>query len=726
MNNGEVARPGVSPEFLARHNIRHVDEIQAESLTGFKAAGILIPYAGLNSPELIVKDRPFCRIRLDKPRNGTKYLQAHDTGSQLFIPQGPPFGKELVIVEGEFKAMSLCEAGIRVVGIGGITSAMKDGELIADLDRILRKYPIEKVLFLGDSDTALNFDFSREACKLARKLPEACILRLPRIPLSAPGKGIDDIREFLGDGFLDFWLDSVEKAVAVSSKTNPSALCVKLLLPELPTIKSSPRRDDYEAQVISLAGWLESVPLDKLASALKEHLGIGISALKQNAAQRNHDDATGVALPGFYFDGMSYFRPNQVGFERLSREDAALDLRQMGFRHRLAAGCEFTPCEVALHRLQKEHRVDYAGPLCGRPVGFWQEGGTRVLCTHGPTIIDAKEGDASPMEALLCSLLGKDGDPYFDIQFFTLAGWILRARQALKNPNQHLPGQVLALVGPRDCGKSLFQSLVTIMLGGRQVDPSGFLIRGSDFNGELWTGEHLRLGDEELAEDNRDRHGLQDRLKKTVVAELYPLHAKYRDAKTFRPIWRLTISGNDDGNALPVLPPPTGSFADKIIYLRCYPPEKPYHDGTEEAAKEFWQRLVGAIPAFLHDVENTPIPDQLRASRFYVKEFHHPDIVELISGAAPVAPLGELITKWLSDIGHAVEGSASEIFEQLRSWYKERYDANLTGYSKSARHFGHQLSALREFPGWRERIAPGHRYVGPHRWKQTIWKITPA
>lgn len=205
MTNGELTRPGISPAFLARHNIRHVDEIQTESATGFKATGILIPYFGLNSAALIVNDRPFCRIRLDEPLNGAKYLQARDTGSQVFIPQGPPFWKELVIVEGEFKAMSLCEAGIRAVGIGGITSAMKDGELIDDLDRILRKYPIETVLFLGDSDTALNFDFSREACKLAKKLPEGCILRLPRIPLSAPGKGIDDIRESLGDDVLAFW-----------------------------------------------------------------------------------------------------------------------------------------------------------------------------------------------------------------------------------------------------------------------------------------------------------------------------------------------------------------------------------------------------------------------------------------------------------------------------------------------------------------------------------------
>jgi hypothetical protein len=42
-----------------------------------------------------------------------------------------------------------------------------------------------------------------------------------------------------------------------------------------------------------------------------------------------------------------------------------------------------------------QRRVDYAGPLCGRPVGFWQEGGTRVLCTQGPDIIDAKQGEAT-------------------------------------------------------------------------------------------------------------------------------------------------------------------------------------------------------------------------------------------------------------------------------------------------------------------------------------------
>jgi hypothetical protein len=125
------------------------------------------------------------------------------TGAQLYIPQGVAFRKELSVVEGEFKAMALCEAGIRAVG-GGISSAVHEGQLIPDLSRVIRKYNPSIVYFLGDNDTALNFEFSRGAVKLARALPEGSTLKLPRIALSMP-KEIDDCREELGDCFMDFW-----------------------------------------------------------------------------------------------------------------------------------------------------------------------------------------------------------------------------------------------------------------------------------------------------------------------------------------------------------------------------------------------------------------------------------------------------------------------------------------------------------------------------------------
>jgi hypothetical protein len=61
-------------EFLERHNIRQIDEVQAKAMIGHKASGVFIPYPGLSSSELRINDRPFGRLRLARATNGVKYL----------------------------------------------------------------------------------------------------------------------------------------------------------------------------------------------------------------------------------------------------------------------------------------------------------------------------------------------------------------------------------------------------------------------------------------------------------------------------------------------------------------------------------------------------------------------------------------------------------------------------------------------------------------------------
>jgi hypothetical protein len=204
---GAVARPGISPEFLARNGVREVEAWEAKELTGFAAAGLWIPYPGMNSTQLIVNGKPYGRVRVHRPIDA-KYLQPARSGAQVYIPAGgPPFGPELTIVEGEFKALALCESSIRAIGIGGISSAMRNDRLIPDLKTLIDKYKPRTVYFLGDSDTAFNFWFAYEATKLAKALPEYCTLKLPRIPITHP-KGIDDVKEYLGEigeDFMDFW-----------------------------------------------------------------------------------------------------------------------------------------------------------------------------------------------------------------------------------------------------------------------------------------------------------------------------------------------------------------------------------------------------------------------------------------------------------------------------------------------------------------------------------------
>jgi hypothetical protein len=110
-----------------------------------------------------------------------------------------------------------------------------------------------------------------------------------------------------------------------------------------------------------------------------------------------------------------------------------------------------------------------------------------------------------------------------------------------------------------------------------------------------------------------------------------------------------------------------------------------------------------------------------------VREFHHPHVVELISEADPVAPLGELIDEWMADEERqAVEGSAAEILGQLTAWARE---SRVRQYTRSAPHFGHQLRRLSTLPGWRDRVskAKPSRIGGRERnQKVARWKITRA
>ena len=187
-----ITRPGITPETLAQAGVRAVGESEAESLIGMKAPGLAIPYTDLGDRPLMVNDRHFHRIRLAEPKGSAKYLSPKDSGSQLYIPKNQePSGTTLIVTEGEFKALALAEAGILAVGLGGITSALNARKLIPALADCLKVWKIETVAFLGDADTALIYDFSREATKMRAALPKGVKLVLPRVPFDAP-KGIDD------------------------------------------------------------------------------------------------------------------------------------------------------------------------------------------------------------------------------------------------------------------------------------------------------------------------------------------------------------------------------------------------------------------------------------------------------------------------------------------------------------------------------------------------------
>lgn len=225
---------GLRPETLIKNGIQPYKEDGA-------ADGFVLPYwqidgQGERVPTQDPPGKQYCRIRLGETMaSDHKYTQARGTRPHIYTPSGVedllgenPFRQmdgvqRLLIQEGEMKALSVAEAGFPSVGLGGITSFTDgQGALHPELRTAIWVGGIEEVVFLGDTDAAINARFAQAACTMAWQIREAglkCRLRVVTLPFSGHPhcKGVDDWRQHLNDDskFEQELLDLIATAVEV-------------------------------------------------------------------------------------------------------------------------------------------------------------------------------------------------------------------------------------------------------------------------------------------------------------------------------------------------------------------------------------------------------------------------------------------------------------------------------------------------------------------------------
>jgi P4 family phage/plasmid primase-like protien len=283
-----VRRPGISASTLAALGIRHVTEAEAKKLVGHSYAGLYIPYG------IRVDGYDFGRLRMDQPVGNQKYTQRVGSGVQPYVPALPGLEDQpdLVLVEGEFKAISLAEAGVRAIGLSGFYGFASKEKLCPAIARILRDHPPQRVLFLGDNDTTFNAQFSDAAVKLAA-LVAPLPVALPRIALSMP-KGVDDCREKLGEEFPAWWASLVAGAIEVPAKLQAGMLAVELVKAAAGEIKtaSGVDRSLMLQGVGRLAAALQGMALAELADVCKARAGINKSVVHRAASEAMRSNET--------------------------------------------------------------------------------------------------------------------------------------------------------------------------------------------------------------------------------------------------------------------------------------------------------------------------------------------------------------------------------------------------------------------------------------------------
>lgn len=342
-------------------------------------------------------------------------------------------------------------------------------------------------------------------------------------------------------------------------------------------------------------------------------------------------------------------------------------LRKAGVRAKAHEGENLAPADQALLCLQDHRDVNYAAPLAGRTSGFYADNGMRYLVTESPNFIMPEKGEWPILRALLQNLFVRNEPTHGDSQWHTVLTWLQGSVEALR-AEMTKEAQALALAGPPQSGKSLLQRLITHLFGGRECKPFLFLSGRTPFNAELFEAEHLALEDEHMSRRLPDRLALGAAVKGIVANEAHSCHRKKCTPITLRPFWRLTLTLNDEPEALLVLPPLDEHVADKILLLRASRFPLPMPTTTKDERAGFWRCLMGELPAFLHFLlhEYQP-PDAFRDARYVVAAWHHPALTEALHELSPSAALLALIDQlapWVTTNGEW-EGTAEELRAQL-------------------------------------------------------------
>jgi len=409
-------------------------------------------------------------------------------------------------------------------------------------------------------------------------------------------------------------------------------------------------------------------------------------------------------------DSNAYFRRNETGeYQKTTIGSIGRYLETLGFLSKKGEGQAISAKSLALEYIETHCKVDYAGSLAGHSVGHREIHGKKILVTTTPRLIDPKAGSWETLQAVFDGLLGKE-------QCENLYAWLQVGIMAMRAERLR-PGQALVIAGPPRCGKSLCQALITELIGGREAKPFAAMTGKTDFNSELFGSEHLMIEDEAASADPRVRKTFAHEIKKIAVNRAQRCHKKNREAITLFPLWRLTITLNDDAGSLQVLPQFEDGIRDKLTLLKAKPFKMPV-DTSQPAGEELlWKTLTGELPAFVHYLLNEyKIPIDWIDSRCGVRAYHNPDLLEMIDSTSDEYKLLELIDgiEDLFEVGATEpwEGRAAELEERLI----DRYNVTarrLFSYSSAC---GQLLGLLK---GKTDRVTS--RKLEGH----TVWKVTP-
>jgi hypothetical protein len=320
----------------------------------------------------------------------------------------------------------------------------------------------------------------------------------------------------------------------------------------------------------------------------------------------------GRCIKNYWYDGKGYFIEDEYGdYIIAGKDEAFLDLQarhnitnQRGRRENLSEA------QRALFQIHTSKRVEAPVPFCFVKDRIVKHEGRTYFNTSRVQPIEPSEkegewGEHFPAIAeWLETMFGEE-------QLKWELAWLSYAYQgALKG--QPRKGHAHFLVGPPNCGKTLYNTQILGNLFGGHMKCSEYLIGRTEFNDHLFETGFWTVDDE--AGSGGEAHvQFSSRVKEFVANDSFVVNAKFK--KSGRVFWRgrLSITLNNDPVSMRMIPDLDMSTRDKLMIFSC--------NTFDKFTKDFRDRVVAELPHFAAWLDDYKIPEEISDVRFGVKAF---------------------------------------------------------------------------------------------------------
>lgn len=379
------------------------------------------------------------------------------------------------------------------------------------------------------------------------------------------------------------------------------------------------------------------------------------------------NDAIAAATKEVYFDGHDYWKYNECDGRFVSMTKDALSIH-FKVNCRVSSKPDKsgnTMIDQCLSHVHDYARVAGAGPVLFQPVGKVFMCNSWVVNTAPKISVVQPSGAADPQFPFLDSLFSTIFDPAD--QKWPFLAWLKYFYVGALNQNPG-PGQSLFFAGGVGIGKTLLNRQIIGELVGGHVDASRFLLGQTAFNSHLFESPLWSVDDSTPADSDAAHRTFSSYIKAMTANQTFEYNKKFQNSFTISWCGRIIVTLNLTETSSRALIAMDDSVAEKVSLFKCA--SKPT---VVFPARDMLRGTIKAeLPHLAQWLVNWQVPaDLLGDTRYGVKHWHEPSLLDKARQASRSAPFSELmidfLTRYFSDNPSATHwtGSVTQVMRAI-------------------------------------------------------------